>query len=96
MTNCNSIFFVVSIPITGKFNLRIEGNGMAILMSQWKYMGVNSKAQHKQVIKTVPEVSSKKAEAQERGGRENVLLKQQRNFSRGYKLNQATGSHNLK
>lgn len=36
-------------------------------MSEWKYMGVNSKAQHNKVFKTVPEVLSIKVEAQERG-----------------------------
>ena len=47
-------------------------------MSRWKYMGVNSKARCNKVFKTVPEVLSIKVEAQERRGRKDVLLKQQR------------------
>lgn len=39
-------------------------------------MGVNSKAQQNKVFKTVPEILSIKVEAQERGRRKNVLLKQ--------------------
>jgi len=36
-------------------------------MSQWKYMGVSSKAQCNKVFKIVPEVLSIKAEAEDRG-----------------------------